>query len=198
MNRDLAVVAGVGGVLLALVGAFVAFNPKAKKAAAAALGGVVGEIVPSLPLSPHFTLGEMLVSTTAADLGITNLPTPDAVANLRTLAVEVLEPVRLIIGAPMRITSGYRSAELNRALARRGYKPARDSDHLTGRAADFQPIGPAENAKARARAAYHLIRARIHELPIDQLIFYPEEGHIHVGYRSNPRREAWIVGEESS
>lgn len=143
-------------------------------------------IANNIYLSPNFRLRELLVSSTADSLGLENVPTPAAVVELRKLARDVLEPVREIVGAPLRITSGYRSAAVNAALAERGYQPSATSDHLTGRAADFIPLG------VSAEDAYHAIRERIGDLPIDQLIFYRGLGHIHVGTRSSPRRMAWI------
>lgn len=87
-------------------------------------------------LSPHFTLEELVFSQTAERLGIDNSPTAEVIANLARLCEEVLEPTRQMIGAPIWVTSGYRSAALNRAVG-----GAQFSAHMEGRAADI--VAPA-------------------------------------------------------
>jgi hypothetical protein len=85
-----------------------------------------------MQLTPHFTLEEMAASDTAARLGIDNAPTTAIVTELRKTA-ELLERVRLMLGTPLLVTSGYRCLALNRAIG-----SADTSAHLAGRAADFR------------------------------------------------------------
>lgn len=80
----------------------------------------------------HFTLHELTRSETALRLNIDNIPTTDAINNLQHLAETVLDPAREHLNLPIRVTSGYRCAELNRAV---GGVP--NSFHVTGRAADI-------------------------------------------------------------
>ena len=82
-------------------------------------------------LTTHFTLEELCVSEVALREGIDNTPPPEVVANLRRLA-GLLEKVRAVLKKPMRITSGYRSAELNARIG-----GSKTSAHMDGRAADF-------------------------------------------------------------
>lgn len=82
-------------------------------------------------LSPHFTLAEMTVSETAARRGIDNDPPPDVVERLKHTALG-LEAVRIRLGAPIVVSSGYRSPELNVAVG-----GSKNSDHTRGDAADF-------------------------------------------------------------
>ncbi len=82
-------------------------------------------------LSPHFTLAELTVSETAARMGLDNDPPPEVIERLRHTALG-LEAVRVRLGAPIIVSSGFRSLEVNRAL---GSKDT--SDHLRGDAADF-------------------------------------------------------------
>lgn len=87
-------------------------------------------------LSPHFTLAEFTFSQTAARCGIDNTPTPEVLKNLRRLAA-LLEEVRGVLGdVPIRVSSGYRCPELNRAV-----KGARRSAHMQGLAVDFTAPG---------------------------------------------------------
>jgi zinc D-Ala-D-Ala carboxypeptidase len=83
-------------------------------------------------LSTNFTLDEFIFSQTAARLGIDNTPPAEVLANLKRLA-QALEQVRSALGgAPILISSGYRSPALNRAV-----KGARNSAHVLGLAVDF-------------------------------------------------------------
>lgn len=71
----------------------------------------------------HFTIEELTRSATAEARGIDNTPPPAAVAALNALVDKVLDPLREAWGAPIKITSGYRSSELNRAVGS-GTQPA--------------------------------------------------------------------------
>lgn len=118
-------------------------------------------------LSRSFTLAEMVASDTALRLGIANEPGADDVDNLRRLCATVLEPLRAAIGRPVRVTSGYRCPLLNAQIG-----GARDSAHMTGRAADIvvENMPPIEVAHSIMQLG----------LPFDQLIM--EFGAwVHVG-----------------
>lgn len=54
--------------------------------------------------------------------------------NLTALAFYVLEPVRALLGTPLKITSAYRCEELNKFVG-----GVVNSQHLLGQAADFIP-----------------------------------------------------------
>jgi len=83
-------------------------------------------------LSPNFTLEEFTTSQVATRLGIDNTPPPVVVDNLQRLCVDVLEPLRRAINAPIIISSGYRCPELNRAV-----HGSAGSGHMYGTAADL-------------------------------------------------------------
>lgn len=93
-------------------------------------------ILQSVQLSPRFSLAELTVSQEAARRGITLNPPPDVMANLTRLCVTLLEPIRMQLGRPVIISSGWRPAWLNDAI---GGAPG--SAHLTGRAADINAVG---------------------------------------------------------
>ena len=84
-----------------------------------------------MQLTDHFTLAQLTFSETAERDGIDNSAPPDVVDNLRRLA-QGLEAVQALLGAPLDISSGYRSPELNRVV---GGSPT--SQHSQGLAADF-------------------------------------------------------------
>jgi hypothetical protein len=130
-------------------------------------------------LSPNFTLRELTTTST----GFPNTPDALAAAHLTLLAHLVLEPWRELIG-PLRVTSGYRSPEVNRAIG-----GAANSDHMLGRAADVQPT-----ATALVAAWSELLRV-LPELPVDQAIVYARprgQGWIHVSWRMEPRRQVLV------
>jgi hypothetical protein len=79
----------------------------------------------------YFSLDEMTLSQTAIRAGIDNTPNDMAMGNLHRLTRE-LDRVRVILGAPVHISSGYRSLELNARVGGSGR-----SAHMFGRAADF-------------------------------------------------------------
>jgi hypothetical protein len=134
-------------------------------------------------LSPHFTLEEMIRSTTATRLGIDNTPGADPytkgmtreiiIENLRHLCVTVLEPAREIVG-PLWIESGYRCKRLN--TEQRG---AQDSFHMLGLAADAHPL-----KYSTADAAEMIVNSGV---KFDQLILerympgFPLSGWLHLG-----------------
>jgi hypothetical protein len=82
-------------------------------------------------LSPNFDLARLIASDTARERGIDNRPTPEHLPRLRLLAA-ALEDLQKLLGAPITLTSAYRSAALNAAV---GGVPR--SRHALGLAADF-------------------------------------------------------------
>jgi hypothetical protein len=82
-------------------------------------------------LSAHFSLAELTISQAATRLDIDNTPNEAQADNLRRLA-ETLEQVRSVLGKPVTVNSGFRSAAVNVAV---GGVPT--SEHCDGRAADI-------------------------------------------------------------
>ena len=125
-------------------------------------------------LSPHFSLAELVASQVATRKGIDNAPAPAIVANLTRLAA-LLEQVRALVGAPITISSGYRSQALNRAVS-----GAASSAHVLGLAADIS------TAKLAPKALALLIRQS--DIAFDQLIY--EGTWVHIGLSVGmPRRQ---------
>ena len=86
--------------------------------------------------APNFTYEEFLRSDTALREGIQNIPDKDCVwCNMEYLAREILQPVRDKFG-PIRVTSGYRSAALNKVIP----GSSATSHHCSGSAADIEPV----------------------------------------------------------
>lgn len=82
--------------------------------------------------SDFFTFKELTKSSTATRLKIDNTPNEEVFRNLQYGVQMVLDPLRRIHQQPIIITSGYRCAQLNKAV---GGVP--NSWHTKGNAADI-------------------------------------------------------------
>lgn len=82
----------------------------------------------------YFKIQELVRSQTATAHSIQNVPTAEAVKNLESLVLNVLDPLREAWGGPIIITSGYRCEELNARVGGAKY-----SYHRLGMAADIRP-----------------------------------------------------------
>ena len=83
-------------------------------------------------LSKHFTLEEFINTQKYP----CNKPTLQHVANMVYGCVMLLEPARQVVG-PILVNSGFRNEDVNRHVG--GVK---NSQHLTGQAADIRPKDP--------------------------------------------------------
>jgi hypothetical protein len=176
-------------------------------------------------LSPNFRLGEFLRSDTAErqeDLWQAQLNIPEEhVANIAYLTSTVLQPIRDTFHYPLRISSGYRSVELNKAVG-----GSSRSQHCKGQAADIQisdafltdrryePLRQrirdrirhhtGRNMREDCNANYYLfafICLRLRHLDIDQVIHEYGEGFgnpawVHVAASPGPaaRRQILVYG----
>lgn len=120
--------------------------------------------------APNFTYEELLHSDTAVREGIQNVPDDLRVwDNMEYLAREVLQPVRDKFG-PIRVTSGYRSAALNKVIP----GSSATSHHCSGSAADIEPV----RKDVSLRDIFSFIAT---ELPFTELIAENlPDGWVHV------------------
>ncbi|MDH8700779.1 zinc D-Ala-D-Ala carboxypeptidase [Dysgonomonadaceae bacterium PH5-43] len=124
-----------------------------------------------MKLTTNFTLEEMTRSSSAAKLGIRNVPTVQQIENLRLLCKHLLQPLRDGYGKPLNISSGFRCRSLNEAV---GGSPT--SDHLHGLAADIATSNP---------MALFAWVCRLN-LPFDQAII--GKGYLHLSWRTQARK----------
>ena len=90
-----------------------------------------------IQLSENFWLSEFLRSQTASRHRIDNTPkNQQVIESLRSLSQNVLQPLRWAYDKPIRISSGYRCLELNKAVGSKS-----TSQHIKGQAADFEIPG---------------------------------------------------------
>ena len=138
-------------------------------------------------LSPNFTLNEFEYSETAIKKNIENKAPDYVIVNLKELCINLLEPLRAKINKPIRILSGYRCEELNKAVGGVG-----NSKHLEGYAADITIEGLSHPELFNFIKKY---------LKFDQLILEhvkednPFSGWVHVSWVGvNNRNQALKIG----
>ena len=121
-------------------------------------------------LSEHFTISELTYSYTAVENGLDNSPDETELEALTRLAVNVLEPLRKCLGAPIFITSGFRNSTVNRLVG-----GVAASQHTKGEAVDcYTPFG-----------AQHLLDVLLEsKLSFDQAILYNRKNFLHISYRN--------------
>lgn len=145
-------------------------------------------VAPFSHLTPNFQAWELGADKPAA--------TAEIVANCTRVA-QYLEIVRVILGVPLIMgdpdthtsNSGFRPPEDNASV-----DGSSTSDHMRALSGDFRPKG-----LSMYRAYNRLIEAQqLGQLPpFDQIIYYPLDGHIHVGLGSRMRGEIRIrLGEK--
>ena len=83
-------------------------------------------------LSDNFVLSEITRSNTAKRLGIDNGPSKKHLQNIQRIVTNLIQPMRDSIG-PIRISSGYRNPNVNRAIG-----GSSKSQHCKGEALDLQ------------------------------------------------------------
>lgn len=135
-----------------------------------------------MQIPKYFTLKEL----TATSTGIPNAPeTWEDFCNILDTAIN-LDNIRAAFGLPIRVTSGYRSAAVNKAVG-----GSTTSAHCKGMAIDIQPY---KNTPENMKNLAVLLRGAIERFHIDQLIIYTPDGKdtvnikwIHVGFSPAPR-----------
>lgn len=116
----------------------------------------------------YFTFTEFERSATAYRLAIDNAIPEWAKRNISALVDGVLDPLREAWGRPLTVTSGYRCAELNKAVG-----GSKTSHHCNGMAADITTGNKVDNRKL-----FQLVLSL--GLPFTQLIDEKDFSWVHV------------------
>jgi len=124
-----------------------------------------------IPGAPNFKYKEFIKSDMAIRKGIDNTPTEEHWKNIEKLAVNVLQPARKALGR-IRITSGYRSKKLNKAI-----KGSKRSLHCFGYAVDMEPLRVGVSLLDLLEWIYNNCEFR--ELIAE---FFDQNGWVHCGY----------------
>jgi hypothetical protein len=133
-------------------------------------------------LSKHLELAEVIRSSTAKRLGIKNEPTSEHLSNLKLLAENIFEPIREHFGRPIFISSGYRSAALNKATK----GASTTSQHSKGEALDLDMDG----TEISNKQVFEFIK---NNLNFDQLINEFDYSWVHVSYSSTGKQRKQIL-----
>lgn len=147
-----------------------------------------------MQLSKNLELSEVTRSETAKRKGISNMPTPEHIENFKKLAENVFQPIRDHFGVPIRISSGYRSEALNKAIGGAGkmvngkYVPS--SQHCKGEAIDIDMDGTSITNKQ----VFDYIKEH---LPFDQLIWEfgtsTNPDWVHVSFDSEGKQRKQVL-----
>ena len=127
-------------------------------------------------ISKNISYKEGVYSNTAIRRGIDNDPNEEQLENMKLIANEVFEPLRVWVGGPIKINSFFRSPELNTAIG-----GSKTSQHCKGQAMDIDDtFGKATNAEM-----YHWIKEH---MDFDQMIWeFGDDDNpnwVHVSYVS--------------
>lgn len=140
----------------------------------------------STRISKNFTLEELRDSVTAKRLGIINAPGVDEVCAMCALVHHILQPLRTAMGEPIKIGSGYRCPQLNKAVG-----GASNSQHMRGEAADLCIDGDI----AKGKRWFQWIKSHCE---FDQLILeHNSKGSywVHVSFRADGQNRKQVIND---
>ena len=135
-------------------------------------------------ISKNFTLDELTASQTAKQMHIINAPGVDEVCNLCALVHNVLQPLRDAMGESIKIGSGYRCPQLNKAVG-----GVANSQHMKGQAADLCIDGDMKKGKRW----FEWIKTHC---KFDQLIWeHNSKGTywVHVSFRADGKNRQQVI-----
>lgn len=129
-----------------------------------------------MKISDHITYAEAIHSTTAKRKQIDNTPNQTQVDAMKLLAEKIFEPLREIVGGPIKVNSFFRSVALNEAIG-----GVASSQHCKGQAIDIDDVyGYKSNAEM-----YKWVKEN---LDFDQMIWEfgtdMQPNWIHISYVS--------------
>lgn len=134
----------------------------------------------------YFSYSEFFKSDAADKHQVNNIPDDmplsHVLGNINALVVNILDPLRAMIGHPIIITSGYRNQRVNELVG-----SSKTSQHLSGKAADIHIQG---YTPQQMDMVYRTIQMYY---DFDQLIFYPTKNIIHISWNGDKnRQESWV------
>ena len=132
-------------------------------------------------ISKYITYQEATTSQTAVRKGINNTPGDNELLAMQLVGIRVFDVVRDHFKTPLRVSSFYRSPELNSAIG----GSSRTSQHVKGQAIDIQGTGKVTN-----KMIFDYIKEN---LDFDQLINEYNYSWVHVSYVSKEKNRKQIL-----
>jgi hypothetical protein len=129
-------------------------------------------------LSKNFVLSEITRSNTAKRLGIDNGPNKNHLRSIQRLITNLIQPMRDALG-PIRISSGYRNPNVNRAIG-----GSTKSQHCKGEALDLQFW---DNGKISNKKLYDWVLSS--NVEFDQMINEFDFSWIHISLKAKDNRK---------
>lgn len=126
----------------------------------------------------YFSINELCESSTAKSLKISNLPDAEAKKHLTELVNNILDPLREAWGSGIKVSSGYRSPKVNKAVG-----GSTTSSHCQGYAADLLPAN-GKMAEFKAFVKKWLVEK---SKGFDQYIneYSGAKEWVHIGYKNS-------------
>ena len=135
-------------------------------------------------ISLNITYAEAVESETAIRRGITNIPNPEQLTAMKTLAEKVFQPLRVFIDKPIIVGSFFRCTALNVAVG-----GSASSQHCKGEAIDIK----ATNGVTNSQLFYYIL----HNLEFDQLIWEfgtdEEPQWVHVSFTEKKENRKQVL-----
>ena len=129
-------------------------------------------------LSKNFVLSEITSSNTAKRLGIYNGPNENHLRSIQRLITNLIQPMRDALG-PIRISSGYRNPNVNRAIG-----GSTKSQHCKGEALDLQFW---KDGKICNKEIYDWVLSS--DVEFDQMINEFDFAWIHISLKKEDNRK---------
>ena len=133
-------------------------------------------------LSEHFSVWEFERSQTAKRLGLNNSMTEEHKENAKALCINILEPLRKHLNMPIKISSGYRGKELNKAI-----NGASTSQHCKGEAVDIDMDG------YYGTTNYQIFHWLLNNVDFDQMIYEfgtdTNPDWVHISYSKSKTKQ---------
>lgn len=138
-----------------------------------------------MKLSENLHLSEVTRSESAKRNGIPNTPAPEHIENLKALAEKIFQPIRDHFKKPIRISSGYRSKELNAKIG-----GSATSQHSKGQAIDIDMDG----TDITNRQIFDFVKDNLN---FDQLIYeFGDDDNpnwVHISYNRNGQQRGQVL-----
>ena len=132
-------------------------------------------------ISKYISYQEATTSQTAVRKGIKNEPGDNELLAMQLVGIRVFDVIRDHFKTPLRVSSFYRSPELNSAIG----GSSRTSQHVKGQAIDIQGTGKVTN-----KMIFDYIKEN---LDFDQLINEYNYSWVHVSYVSKEKNRKQIL-----